>query len=155
MGVGSYTASKFLMRVEGPSAAPDDDVILEAKEVSDLNGVGCITTPISQQAVRVILGTEQIGRLHHRILTVFAGLAAERANNRDWWLRSWDRTYHEVRLDDLQSIGELEELARDSGAQLGSTSIGAGLSAMDGSVRQPVLERSTVFVRACDRLPQT
>jgi len=141
MGVGSYTAAKFLIRVEGPSPAADDDVILEAKEVSDLDGVGCITTPPpTHEAVRVIIGTQQIGRLHHSILTVFPGLVAERANRRDWWLRSWDRTYHEVQIKDLQSSGELDELARDAGAQLGSTSISSELSATNGPVRQRLLD---------------
>ena len=140
MGVGSYTASKFLMRVEGPSPAADDDVILEAKEVSDLKGVRCITTPLTDESLRVIIGTQQIGRLHHSVLTVFPGLAAERTNRRDWWLRSWDRTYHEVQIKDLQSSGELDELARDAGAQLGSTSIASEVSTPNGPVHQRVLD---------------
>jgi hypothetical protein len=138
MGVGSYTASKFLMRVEGPSPAADDDVILEAKEVSDLNGVDCITTPVLYEAVRVIIGTQQIGRLHHSVLSVFAGLAAEQPKRRDWWLRSWDRTYREVHIADLRSVEELSELARDAGAQLGSAGIAGGRSAE--AVRQRALE---------------
>jgi hypothetical protein len=140
MGVGSYTASKFLMRVEGPSPAADDDVILEAKEVSDLNGVDCITTPVLYQAVRVIIGAQQIGRLHHSVLSVFGGLAAEQPKRREWWLRSWDRTYREVHIADLRSVEELSELARDAGAQLGSAGIAGGRSAEAAAVRRRALE---------------
>jgi hypothetical protein len=140
MGVGSYTAAKFLIRIEGPSLAADDDVILEAKEVSDLDGVGCITTPQANEAVRILIGAQQIGRLHHAILSIFPGLAAERPTDRDWWLRSWDRTYLEVKIQDLRSIEELDELARDAGTQLGSTGIGGGRSAATAAVRQRALE---------------
>jgi len=139
MGVGSYTAAKFLIRVEGPTPAPDDDVVLEAKEVSDLAGVPCITSPNSREAVRVILGTQQIGRLDHSVLTVFPGLAAERATDREWWLRSWDRTYVEVQISDLRSVEELEEVARDAGAQLGSTSIAGGALPATAAARQRAL----------------
>ncbi|HEY7447604.1 MAG TPA: DUF2252 family protein, partial [Vicinamibacterales bacterium] len=118
MGVGSYTTPKFLMRVEGPSAAPDDDVILEAKEVSDLGGVTCITTPDDGKAVRVITGSRQIGRLRHQVLSVIPDLRSDAPPRREYWLRSWDRTYAEVRIPDLRSNRDLEELAHDAGAQL-------------------------------------
>jgi hypothetical protein len=123
MGVGSYTTPKFLMRVEGPSSAADDDVILEAKEVSDLSGLSCISTPNDGKAVRVITGTRQIGRLRHQVLTVIRGLPTVAPMPREWWLRSWDRTYVEVRIPDLRSSRDLEELAFDAGAQLGSASL--------------------------------
>jgi hypothetical protein len=125
MGVGSYTTPKFLMRVEGPSVADNDDVILEAKEVSDLGGVSCITTPDDGKAVRVITGLRQIGRIHHEVLSVFRGLPNEGPSSREWWLRSWDRTYVEVRIPDLRSGRDLEELALDAGGQLGSASLSA------------------------------
>jgi hypothetical protein len=119
MGVGSYTTPKYLMRVEGPSPADDDDVILEAKEVSDLSGVSCITTPNDGKAVRVLTGLRQIGRLQLEVLSVIRGLSAAR----EWWLRSWDRTYVEVRIPDLRSSRDLEELALAAGAQLGRASL--------------------------------
>ena len=119
MGVGSYTTPKYLMRVEGPSPADDDDAILEAKEVSDLSGVSCITTPNDGKAVRVLTGLRQIGRLKLEVLSVIRGLSAAR----EWWLRSWDSTYVEVRIPDLRSSRDLEELALDAGAQLGRASL--------------------------------
>ena len=125
MGVGSYTTPKFLMRVEGPSPADNDDVILEAKEVSDLGGLSCITTPDDGKAVRVITGLRQIGRLQHEVLSVIRGLPTDEPVPREWWLRSWDRTYVEVRIPDLRSSRDLEELALDAGAQLGSASLPA------------------------------
>jgi hypothetical protein len=125
MGIGSYTTPKFLMRVEGPSAAPDDDLILEAKEVSDLGDLTCIATPDDGKAVRVIAGSRQIGRLRHQVLSVIPDLRPGAPARREYWLRSWDRTYVEVRIPDLRSNRDLEELAHDAGAQLGSASLSA------------------------------
>jgi hypothetical protein len=132
MGVGSYTTPKYLMRVEGPSPADDDDVILEAKEVSDLGGVSCITTPNDGKAVRVLTGLRQIGRLHLDVLSVIRGFSTAR----EWWLRSWDRTYVEVRIPDLRSSRDLEELALDAGAQLGSASLPAASTPADVRERE-------------------
>jgi Uncharacterized protein conserved in bacteria (DUF2252) len=141
MGVGSYTTPKFLMRVEGPSAAADDDVILEAKEVSDLGGVSCITTPDDGKAVRVLAGSRQIGRLRHQVLSVIRGLPTDAPTPREYWLRSWDRTYGEVRIPDLRSSRELEEVALDAGAQLGSASLPA--ASTTAAVRQQELATIT------------
>jgi len=42
IGVGSAATRKVLIRIEGPTAGDDDDQLLEAKEVSSLDGVGCL-----------------------------------------------------------------------------------------------------------------
>ena len=38
---------------------------------------------------------------------------------RDWWIRSWDWSYRELRVDDLGSVQEVAEIVYDSGVQLG------------------------------------
>ena len=38
----------------------------------------------------------------------------------DWWIRSWDPSYQEVRLDDLRSVKDLAAIAYDAGIQLGA-----------------------------------
>jgi hypothetical protein len=48
MGVGSALARKVLARVEGPSPSPGDDVLLEAKELSRLEGVPCLQEQSSE-----------------------------------------------------------------------------------------------------------
>jgi hypothetical protein len=44
---------------------------------------------------------------------------AEQSRPAQWWVRSWDRTYHEVDLQDYAAPEEIVEVARDVGAQLG------------------------------------
>jgi hypothetical protein len=125
MGVGSATSVKVLVRVQGPTADPDDDVLLEGKETVNLDGVACLETPPMPPPIRVIAGARQLGRLKHDILAVGPTLrmpaAADRAERwLDWWLSSWEPTYREVRLGDLRSARDLADIAFDSGVQLGA-----------------------------------
>jgi hypothetical protein len=119
MGVGSALAMKMLLRLEGPTKDPNDDVIVEAKRAGDLSGVPCLEL-MASQAFRVVSGAEQIGRLRHDLLFVMPRISPSRRGLPErWWIRSWDRTYHEVDIDDYQAAREIVEVARDVGAQLG------------------------------------
>ncbi len=125
IGVGSATARKVLVRVQGPTTDPEDDELLEAKEVANLDGLACLEDSTTRQAVRVIDGTRQLGRLKHDILaigpTLLISAAADRAEHwLDWWISSWDASYREVQLNDLRSVEDLADIAFDSGAQLGA-----------------------------------
>jgi uncharacterized protein (DUF2252 family) len=124
MGVGSATIRKILMRVAGPTADPDDDVLLEGKEVVSLEGLRCLEAPTTPPATRVIAGARQLGRVKHDILAVAPTLLMPAVSDNadhwlDWWISSWEPTYREVRLDDLRSVDDLAEIAFVSGWQLG------------------------------------
>jgi hypothetical protein len=125
MGIGSAAIRKVLIRVQGPTTDPDDDVLLEGKEVSSLDGVPCLEGPTTPPAIRVIDGTRQLGRLKHDILavgpTMLIPAAADRAEHwLDWWISSWEPSYREVRVSDLRSVKDLADIAFDSGVQLGA-----------------------------------
>jgi hypothetical protein len=73
----------------------------------------------------VIAGVRQVGRLKHNILAagpdlVIPEVEVRGQQLRDWWIRDWDWSYHELRVDDLGSVQELEEVVYDAGLQLGS-----------------------------------
>jgi hypothetical protein len=124
IGVGSAATRKILVRVQGPTTAREDDELIEAKEVANLEGVRCLEESTTPQAIRVIDGTQQLGRLKHEILaigpTLLIPAAADRAEHwLDWWVSSWEPSYREVRLSDLRSVDDLAEIAFDAGAQLG------------------------------------
>jgi uncharacterized protein (DUF2252 family) len=128
LGVGSAATRKVLIRVQGPTADPADDELLEAKEVSNLDGVRCLDRPTGAPAVRVIDGTRQIGRIKYEILAVGPTLlipaAADRAEHwLNWWVGSWEPSYREVRLSDLRSVEDLGDIVYDSGVQLGANKI--------------------------------
>jgi hypothetical protein len=129
LGLGSATAPKILIRIQGASSAPVDDELVEAKQVQSLDGLPCLQLPVSPQAgQRVILGTLQLGRLRSSILVagpalVIPEVAAEGQELRRWWIRSWDPSYRELRIDDLRSAPELAQIAYDVGVQLGAGSL--------------------------------
>ena len=98
MGVGSAQSRKVLIRVQGPTTDPYDDMLLEAKEVINLVGVRCLEGATTPPAVRVVDGTRQLARLKHDILavgpTVLIPAAADRAEHwLDWWIFSWEPSY--------------------------------------------------------------
>ena len=123
IGVGSALTPKVLLRVEGPGPSPRDDLIVEGKQLSDLRGVSCLEIPRTAEALRVISGTEQIGRLRHEVLAVIPGLPGPRLPGPEWWVRSWDASYAEVRVDDYNGLEEFAEVVYDAGAQLGAGAV--------------------------------
>jgi hypothetical protein len=139
LGVGSALARKILVRIEGPSPAPDDDLLLEAKELSRLDEVPCLQVPVSGEAFRVIAAAEQIGRIRHGILAIVPRREGQGPEVRDWWLRDWDETYAEVTIADFATADELAEVARDAGAQFGSTNMRAAVPALEAPLRRAEL----------------
>jgi len=128
IGVGSATARKVLIRLQGPSTEPGDDVLIEAKEVANLGGLVCLDHSTTVQAARVIDGTRQIGRLKHDILAIGSTLQIPAATGRaehwlDWWVSSWEPSYREVRLADIRSVEDLADIVYDSGVQLGANKL--------------------------------
>ena len=112
----------MLIHIEGPSPAPDDDLIIEAKEMVAFGRDSCVSIPHSSEAFRVVEGLRQIGRFDQRLVVAMPGLGA-RPDVVGWWVRNWERSYRELRIADLESPDDLRELARDVGAQLGSTNL--------------------------------
>jgi hypothetical protein len=142
MGIGSAPAPKILARIQGASTSPDDDELVEAKQVQSLEGLRCLQLPESSQvAHRVIFGALQLGRLRHNILVagpplVIPEVAAEGQELRRWWIRSWDPSYRELRIDDLRSPRELAQIAYDVGVQLGAGSLKESTGLQRNSARQ-------------------
>ncbi len=127
IGVGSASSSKVLMRLQGPSSDPGDDVLLEAKAVRGLEGVSCLETPASQ-TFRIVAGSQQLGRLKHDILAAgpdvsIAEISLPGKHLGGWWIRSWEPSYREVGLDELRSANDLSDIVYDSGMQLGAGSV--------------------------------
>jgi len=85
-----------------------------------------------------------MGRLKHRILSpgpdlVIPELLVVGTSLGDWWIRSWDPSYREIRLDDFHSVQDLAEVIYDSGTQLGAGSLHEVTGAEDDAVRRRVL----------------
>jgi hypothetical protein len=130
MGVGSRGDQKVLVRIDGRTPDPDDDMIIEGKQLRDLSSIDCIQMPAG--ALRVLIGVRRVGRLNHEILGHVPDASSDGPL---WWIKSWEPTYQELTLDDLRSPDELREIAYDSGIQLGQGHF-RGLEGFDGGKRR-------------------
>jgi uncharacterized protein (DUF2252 family) len=136
LGVGSALSRKVLFRVEGPSPAPEDDVVLEAKEVTALREETCLKLPQRPEVFRIVEGVEQVGRLEQRLLVALPTLMRDATSSRGWWVREWDPSYRELEIADLASAVELQEVAHDVGAQLGRVNLVTPSGAVAGDRRR-------------------
>ncbi len=110
-GVGSALSAKYLARVEGPTWDDVDDIILEAKELVDREGVGCVR--IEPGPSRVFTGDARIAYQPFRYPGVI------HLDNKTLWVHAWPDNYVEVVIGSLESSDELQEIAYDVGVQLG------------------------------------
>ena len=67
LGVGSALDIKLLIRVEGPSAAPEDDMVLEAKEVRDLSSISCVNAIVGD-AFRILIAQARMADVPPRFM---------------------------------------------------------------------------------------
>ncbi len=86
IGVGSVVVPKILARIQGFTSQSDDDELLEGKALRHLAGLCLEETPTSP-TLRVIVGTQQIGRLKHNILAAGPELALPEVGLRGQELR--------------------------------------------------------------------
>jgi hypothetical protein len=121
MGLGSALDMKFLMRVEGPTEAPEDDVILEMKEVRDLSMIECIQPTRGADAFRLLAAQSRIAYEPYPYVG-YEVIHPRKGDDRQvtLWVHAWFDNYKELAiLEDLQSVEDLKTVAYDVGVQLG------------------------------------
>lgn len=120
IGVGSALDEKYLVRVEGETAAAEDDVFLEIKEVRDLSGIRCLSPLQRRSPLRVIQGQERLSYTPYDLAgyVVLEPLSPTSLPTA-FWVHEWADNYVEVQHDALPSQRDLIELAYDVGVQLG------------------------------------
>ncbi|MCA9587017.1 MAG: DUF2252 family protein [Myxococcales bacterium] len=111
-GIGSARQRKYLVRVEGPTPSPDDDVIMEAKEASS-EPLGKCLQSTGSAALRSVVGEARFGGGPDRLLGV------ARIEGKLYSSHAWRAHYRELAASDVRSGAELAEIGRDAGAQLG------------------------------------
>jgi len=154
-GIGSALDKRFLIRIEGPTAAGDDDIILEAKATRDLVGISCVQATATRSPFRVLLGQSRIGTRQDRFLAAVPPAPEHDADAAQFWMQSWDASYQEVRI--MKTISTREELlalARDVGAQLGRGHIKGIAAPYDAdlcSAQLALLEHHRALIRSTAR----
>jgi hypothetical protein len=134
IGIGSALAAKYLVRVEGPTPRDDDDVILEVKEVQDLEGVSCLRSTPGPS--RIMVGQARIAYQPFYLPGVL------RYGGRTFWIHAWPLNYTELDITKgPSSPQELEEVAFDAGVQLGRGHPNESLKSEAAHLRKILLKR--------------
>jgi hypothetical protein len=140
VGFGSALDTKYLMRIRGPTDSPDDDAVLEAKQVRDLRGIDCINPRAGGGAFRILIGQARIAEVPQRFLAQIPRVEGDDPTARPFWIHAWFDHYAE--LDVQGDIGpqDLREIAYDVGIQLGRGHVRQIASPLDSQLRQAQLD---------------
>ncbi|HKY59679.1 MAG TPA: DUF2252 family protein [Gemmatimonadota bacterium] len=117
IGIGSALDAKYLLRIRGDTADPEDDVIVEIKPMNEVTAP-CLLRPPSGGMLLTLLPTVRMGRLRPVVLG-YLPWEEGGDDQSQWWIHSWDLGYRELDVDELTSQGDLAAIARDVGLQLG------------------------------------
>lgn len=135
MGIGSAHEKKFLVRVEGPTKSPDDDVILEKKQMKkDVLG-RCVTGDVADPT-RVVAAQRKYSRAPQRLLGYIE------VDGESYYVQSWRVHYTELKVSDLHGAKELAEIAFDVGLQLGRGHPLAEFNTPEGKAEREQLRRA-------------
>lgn len=138
-GVGSALDQRFLIRVEGPTPAHDDDVVLEAKELRDLSAVPCVQASLLGGRFRTIVGRARLGGSADPFLALVPRGPEETPDDPPFWVQSWRPDYRELdAARDLTSADELGKVAYQVGLQLGRGHIRQFATPFDDQLRRAV-----------------
>ncbi len=111
IGIGSAADEKYLFRVEGETDSDEDDILLEFKQVRDLGDIPCIRH--DPGPTRILVGQARLA------YEPFRYPGAVHAGGLSFWVHAWPLNYEELRIEDLRSPDELDEVVYDAGVQLG------------------------------------
>jgi hypothetical protein len=145
MGTGSALDLKYLLRVVGASGDPLDDVVLEIKEVRELDEIDCISVSKGSDPFRVLLGQSRIA------YEPYGHLGYIRMRGKTFWIHAWVENYKEVEIgESFESPSEIGEVAFDIGVQLGRghpNQIGAPLDLQLRREQMRILDRDHDEIR--------
>jgi hypothetical protein len=134
IGIGSAADEKYLFRIEGPSPAARDDVILELKEVRSLPSLACLRSELGPTRILVAQAA-----LAYEPFSYVGVLSLE---GRHFWFHAWPDNYAELSIArSLESPRELGEVAFDAGIQLGRGHVRGARGKVDTKLRE-ALRRS-------------
>ena len=112
MGVGSALDEKYLIIFEGDTAAAEDDLVVEAKQIRDLAGNPCVRTDVG--ASRVLDGQRLIA------YEPFGYAAVVPHGGKFFWMHDWTDDYQEASIHSaIRTPRDLREIAFDAGVQMG------------------------------------
>lgn len=119
IGIGSALVEKYLVRVQGPTNAEDDDLMVEIKEHEVSDRTACVFHPPTGGVLYPAVMQLRLGRIAPDIVAYLPRSAVGMIGTQPAWVNSWEPTYQELDIEDLRNQAELNQTAADAGQQLG------------------------------------
>jgi Uncharacterized protein conserved in bacteria (DUF2252) len=122
LGVGSALDRKYLWRVQGPTSALGDDVVLEMHEVRDLPEDACVSGNGEHPANRILRSARSLGRIEDRWR---GAVPAASEDTTPFWIHTWRAHFYEVHVADEElGLSDLRAIVLVAAEQLGSGHVG-------------------------------
>lgn len=114
LGVGSRATTNYLVRARGPTDAPEDDLIVEAKAVTENPEAWCLPYTGRPDPLRILVAATRLSD------APFREMGAVELNGQPYWLHEWVDDYVELEVEDASvTEPEMLEILYDVGVQLG------------------------------------
>jgi hypothetical protein len=117
LGIGSALVRKYLVRLEGDTPALDDDVLMEIKEISTLDGVTCMEAIASGAAEGRDREQREAGNKKLLVPQLLDESKLAPVGARRFWVNEWLANYQEAKLKKLQTA-DLGPLVYEAGLWL-------------------------------------
>lgn len=117
LGIGSALDRKFLVRVEGLTDKPDDDLVVEVKAVRDLSSDGCSTTDRNYDPRRfTVIEESQLFQKEKALFFVPRVLA-----DQNYWVSFWNPNFKDLKVQKhVKTYSELAELSTEMATLIGN-----------------------------------
>jgi hypothetical protein len=117
LGIGSALVRKYLVRLEGETPALEDDVLMEVKEVSTLEGVGCMEAIVGGAADGRDREQRDAGNKKLLVPQLLDESKLAPVGARRFWVNEWLPNYQEARINKLETA-DLGPLVYEAGLWL-------------------------------------
>lgn len=119
LGIGSALVRKYLVRLEGDTPALDDDVLMEVKEISTLDGVSCMEAIVGGAADGRAREQRDAGNKKLLVPQLLDESKLSPVGARRFWVNEWLANYQEAKLKKLETA-DLGPLVYEAGLWLAS-----------------------------------
>ncbi len=144
LGIGSALVRKYLVRLEGDTPALEDDVLMEVKEVSTLEGVPCMQAIVGGAADGRDREQRAAGDKRLLVPRLLDESKLAPVGARRFWVNEWLANYNEAKIKKLKAA-DLGPLVYEAGLWLAAEHL-RDYPGEKGPVKHPPADKLTISI---------